>query len=258
MIQVNSSDRGISGSSRDIFSAGGIKAFWRGNTVAILNQGIYSGLKAFVVKEMKRAFGDKLHSGGFERALTGAASGAVAQTVLYPMDFLRTRIIVYPGQYTSFWQALAKVVREEGFTGLWTGLMPTFVGAIPYEGSQFWVYDGMRSVYSRQTGAETISPFVNSVLGGAAGVVSQTVAYPFELVRRLMMLTDDNGHKLYRSMGECFRKIWEKEGIPGFYKGLTFNAVRVIPFSMLQYTVYDETCKFFGWMKKTLNVRSLF
>jgi hypothetical protein len=149
------------------------------------------------------------------------------------------------------------VIREEGITALWTGLLPTFVGSIPYEGSQFLVYDGLRSTYMRRSGIKEISPFINSILGGAAGVVSQTVAYPFEIVRRLMMLTDDQGRHLYSSMGECFRKVWEKEGIQGFYRGLVFNAVRVIPFSMLQYTVYDETCKCFGWVKKLLGVRKL-
>jgi hypothetical protein len=250
LVQVDSEDRGFGLSCQDLYHRGGIRAFWTGNLVSIVNQGFYTGIKFFVIKEMRSWFGSEIKTNNWERAFTGALAGVVAQTALYPMDFLRTRMIVYPNRYTSFFQATARVAQEEGFLSLWTGLTPTIVGSIPYEGSQYLVYDRLREMYVLHTQCRHVRPFANAVLGGIAGIVSQSVAYPFETVRKLMMLTDLSGHKIYRSMTECFLKVYETEGMNGFFKGLGLNTLKVIPFSALQYTLYDETCKAILWLRR--------
>jgi hypothetical protein len=95
-----------------------------------------------------------------------------------------------------------------------------------------------------------VQPLANAVLGGIAGIVSQSVAYPFETVRKLMMLTDPDGRKIYRSMTECFLSVYRNEGIDGFFKGMGLNTLKVIPFSALQYTLYDEGCKAMLWLRR--------
>jgi hypothetical protein len=87
-------------------------------------------------------------------------------------------------------------------------------------------------------------------LGGIAGIVSQSIAYPFETVRKLMMLTDVNGKKRYATMTQCFLSVYRSEGIEGFFKGIGLNTLKVIPFSALQYTLYDEACKAMLWLRR--------
>ena len=243
LAQVDTSANCWSHSITTLYRERGLTAFWTGNTVSVLNQGYYSGIKFFAIKELRRLFGKRKKRSGLQSAITGAVAGVIAQAALYPMDFIRTRMIVYPDKYKSFWQSTATVFREEGLTALWTGLTPTVLGSIPYEGANYLVYDMLKQVYIREWNVNFIAPRANLVLGTAAGIVSQAVAYPFEIVRRKMMLTDERGHKLYDTMTDCFRDTYAKEGMHGFYKGLGWNTVKVIPFSALQYTMYDETCK---------------
>jgi hypothetical protein len=197
------------------------------------------------INELADAFG-RQKQGSFEAALTGAVAGVISQTVCYPLDFLRTRMIVYPDRYRSLWHATWKVTNEEGFLALWTGLVPTIAGSIPYEGSQLVVYEKLRQMYGRRK----VTRWVNAGFGIAAGIVSQSVSYPFETVRKLMMLTDDKGSKIYKSMGECFASVYEKDGVVGFFRGLGLNTLKVIPFSALQYTLYEETCAAILWLRK--------
>jgi solute carrier family 25 phosphate transporter 23/24/25/41 len=45
------------------------------------------------------------------------------------------------------------------------------------------------------------------------------------------------------SMLDAFGQIWRKEGVPGFFRGLTINMVKIVPYSALQYTIFEETKK---------------
>jgi hypothetical protein len=250
LVQVDSQGRGFGASCIDRYRRGGLGAFWTGNGVSILNQGFYNGTKFFVIKELRSRLGIESRPTNLQRTVTGAIAGIVSQAVLYPMDFLRTRMIIYPDRYTSFFQATARIAKEEGFLSLWTGLTPTIVGSIPYEGSQYLVYDKLREIYLGKSGAARVKPLANAVLGGIAGIVSQSVAYPFETVRKLMMLTDSQGRKIYTSMTQCFLDVYRNEGVEGFFKGMELNTFKVIPFSALQYTLYDEACKALLWLRK--------
>ena len=245
LVQVDTTSHPWHESVMHLYRERGLKAFWTGNTVSVLNQGYYSAIKFFGIKELRRLFGKRQKRTGLQSAITGAVAGVIAQAALYPMDLIRTRMIVYPEKYHSFWQSTGKVIREEGFTSLWTGLMPTVVGSIPYEGTNYLVYDMLKQFYIREWNVNFVSPSANVVLGTAAGIVSQAVAYPFEIMRRKMMLTDESGHAKYRTMTECFRDTYAKEGVEGLFRGIGWNTVKVIPFSALQYTLYDETCKLF-------------
>lgn len=249
LVQVANDGQSLGSAISDLYKRGGIRAFWTGNTVSILNQGYYSGVKFFMIKELKFLMGNKKTCTGAESAFTGAVAGVFAQAALYPMDLVRTRMIVYPGKYDSLWQATKRIVKEEGITSLWAGLTPTIIGSIPYEGSNYFVYDIFRQMYLKNTNRKSISPKTNAIIGTAAGMVSQAVAYPFEVVRRLMMLTNPDGSKMYTSMRACFKQVYKEEGLRGFFKGIGLNTIKVIPFSALQYTLYDETCKSFAFMR---------
>jgi hypothetical protein len=44
--------------------------------------------------------------------------------------------------------------------------------------------------------------------------------------------------------------VYRTDGIRGFFRGLGLNTLKVIPFSALQYTLYEETCAAFLWLKR--------
>lgn len=240
---------------RSIFSAliqkEGLIALWKGNGVALINQGCYSAIKFGLIKEVELNVGDKKYDANI-LALTGAFAGVVSQVVCFPLDLIRTRMIVRPEKYHGIFGTAKTIVKEEGIYSLWAGLMPTLIGSIPYEGSQYFLYGKLRQLYQNHYNRKTVSPFANVVIGSLAGMFSQSVAYPFETVRKLMMITDDDGHKIYTSMTHCFVDMYKKEGLNGLYRGMGVNLFRVIPYSALQYTLYDETSKLYMFIKRRL------
>jgi len=55
-----------------------------------------------------------------------------------------------------------------------------------------------------------------------AGVVS----YPFDTVRRRMMMQAGKKEQLYKNTADCWVKIFQAEGFNGFFKGALANAIR--------------------------------
>lgn len=63
----------------------------------------------------------------------GSIAGAFGATVVYPIDLVKTRMqnqrsnLVGQTLYTNSWDCAKKVVRHEGFRGLYSGLLPQLV-----------------------------------------------------------------------------------------------------------------------------------
>jgi solute carrier family 25 protein 43 len=239
LIQVNSKGGSISGTIEELWKADGIAAFWRGNLAGCLTQGPQTAIKFFVRERLRPVFGKDLTPG--QRAIIGAAAGIVSQTVVYPIDFIHTRILLDPKKYSGIFQSLTTIVKEEGVAAFWSGILPTIVGAIPFEGSQFVCYDGLVDLYKRRTGTQAVGPVVNSALGAVAGAISQTIAFPFDVVRKRMIAGKAGG--VSGSMTDAFGQIWAKEGVAGFFRGLTINMIKIVPNTALQYTIYGEAKK---------------
>ena len=45
----------------------------------------------------------------------------------------------------------------------------------------------------------------------------------------------------YSGIGNTFLRIWQKEGLAGFFKGCIANAVRVAPSAAITFVVYEAT-----------------
>ncbi|OHS99653.1 hydrogenosomal membrane protein 31 precursor [Tritrichomonas foetus] len=243
LLQVNAKGGSASETIAKLWREDGIKAFWRGNFVGCLNQGPQSALKFLVLENLKKLIGKEQLSGG-ERALMGACAGIVSQTCVYPVEFIHTRILLDPKKYHGIFQTASTIIREEGITAFWSGIAPTIAGSIPFEGSQFFTYDTLAQLYKEKVAhSQTISPVANCAIGAIAGAISQTVAFPFDVVRKRMMAGQKMGGNLPTTMGGAFKQIYQNEGVGGFFKGLTVNMVKIIPYSALQYTIFAETKK---------------
>lgn len=86
--------------------------------------------------------------------------------------------------------------------------------------------------------------------------VASTVTYPIQVLKARMQqrsefveLTSEGDVRVvkrdYSTITGTVQKIWQKEGVSGFYKGCIPNAVRVAPSSAVTFVVYEATLDFF-------------
>lgn len=69
------------------------------------------------------------------RVVVGGLSGAVAQTIIYPLEVVKTRLAVAPPRtYHGILDCLVKTAAKEGFPSLYRGMVPSLIGILPYAG----------------------------------------------------------------------------------------------------------------------------
>lgn len=76
---------------------------------------------------------------------------------------------------------------------------------------------------------------VAQVVTNAAGIIS----YPFDTVRRRLMMQAGGKEKLYNGTIDAFRKILAKEGLNAFFKGAFSNVLRGVGGAVVL-VLYDE------------------
>jgi solute carrier family 25 phosphate transporter 23/24/25/41 len=246
MMQVSAKGGSAKATIDKLWKEDGVAGFWRGNFAACIRLGPQSALKFYAFDQLNKIFGKGKPLSGFQRTVAGSMSGVISQSITYPLDVIRTRITVDPKKYTGIFQAMLKITSEEGIGSLFSGIGVSILGVIPYEGAQFYAYGGLRNIYTTKIApGKPVTPWANCLIGASAGMFSQTFSYPFDLVRKRLMLRDKEGKPLYNGMIDAVQTILKNEGLFGLYKGVSFNLIKVVPFAALQFTLLDETKKMF-------------
>merc|ERR1712110_192334 len=131
----------------------GVGAFWRGNFVNILR---YFPTQAFnfafkdTIKAMFPKYNPKKDFGKFfaVNMASGGLAGAGSLTIVYPLDYARTRLASDVGSgeraFKGLGDCLVKTAKgPAGFFGLYNGFGVSVLGIIPYRGVYFGLFDSM-------------------------------------------------------------------------------------------------------------------
>ena len=93
---------------------GGILSLWRGNGVSVMRNIPEAALKYGLFEALKNKFCDAEPTVG-QRFLSGAVAGSVAQTCIYPMEVLKTRMVLRSSrQYSTVFGCIKTIYQQEG------------------------------------------------------------------------------------------------------------------------------------------------
>jgi len=132
-----------------------------------------------------------------------------------------------------------KVMREEGgIKALYRGSGTTAFGVAPYVGINFAAYEGLRGVITPP--GRDHPAWRKLTCGALAGSISQTLTYPFDVLRRKMQVTGLNsmGYN-YNNAFDVIRSILRTEGPMGFYRGIWPNLLKVAPSIATSFYTYE-------------------
>ena len=95
-------------------------------------------------KQFWRYFAGNLASGG--------AAGATSLLVVYPLDFVRTRLAADMGKgdqrkFKGMWHCLQTTAAADGVIGLYRGFVVSLYGIIVYRAAFFGGYDTMKGTF---------------------------------------------------------------------------------------------------------------
>ncbi|KAJ4936263.1 hypothetical protein JOQ06_000862 [Pogonophryne albipinna] len=232
----------VGGFSRMI-KEGGLSSLWRGNGTNVLKIAPETAIKFMAYEQYKKLLsseGQKIET--HKRFVAGSLAGATAQTSIYPMEVLKTRLTLgKTGQYTGMFDCAKKILRKEGIIAFYKGYVPNLVGIIPYAGIDLAVYETLKNTWLTHHTNDSANPGVLVLV--ACGTISSTcgqlASYPLALVRTRMQAQASLDTTDQPSMSNLMKKIVAKDGFFGLYRGILPNFMKVIPAVSISYVVYE-------------------
>jgi hypothetical protein len=179
--------------------------------------------------------------------LSGGIGGLVGDSVMYPLDTVKTRQQGAPSQtkYRSTPRAFFNVIKEEGiFRGLYGGYSPAALGSFPATLTFFLTYESTKRLFINQWGVpDSVAFFVSGLLGDLA---SSFIYVPSEVLKTRLQLQGRYNNPFsvsaynYKGMNDAYRTIVRTEGYRALFYGYKATLIRDLPFSAIQFAFYEK------------------
>jgi solute carrier family 25 (mitochondrial phosphate transporter), member 23/24/25/41 len=146
---------------REVIHNEGASALYKGMGTTLLCQGfnialnfaIYETLQVNIIEIERRVLKDmfgvtadpsKQRGSWLSSLMCGAVSGCVASFTIFPLDLIRRRQQANSGAKISAREVFTKIVKSEGWRGLYRGIAPELVKVVPAVGINFYAYELIR------------------------------------------------------------------------------------------------------------------
>jgi len=231
----------------------GPQSLWRGNfanciryvPTAAFNLAFKDNIKKLFPKYDKNK---EFASFAGAQIASGALAGGCANTMVYPLVYVRTVLGADLGKvkrYDGMMDCIKKTIAENGFMSLYNGIGPSTIGIVVYRGAQFGLQDILKSFNPYQKEVSVIGIASKFGVAQLAVSFSGVVSYPFDTLQRRLQIeaSKPDAEKMYNGMSDCAKKILKSEGPGGFFKGALANVLRGTGAAIVL-VMYDEIINF--------------
>merc|ERR1712160_84841 len=244
--------KGIIDCGSRIVKEQGFKRFWDGNMTNCIryfptqafNLAFKDTFKKMFPKynpqtEFAQFFGANLVSGGM------AAAGSM--TIVYPLDYSRTRLASDVGSGKKTFSGLLDCMKKTaagpgGFMALYTGFGVSVVGIVGYRGLKLGCFDTITGINPWKKDKGLMGAVTTFAAAQTAITIGAGATYPFDTVRRRLQMQSEKPPEehIYKGTKHCFTKIAAEEGMAkGLYKGFVANIIRSVG-GALVLVLYDR------------------
>ncbi|XP_051148055.1 probable mitochondrial adenine nucleotide transporter BTL1 isoform X2 [Andrographis paniculata] len=255
---VGVGSKNISGSFLQIIEQQGWQGLWAGNTINMIRivptQAIELGTFEYVKRVMSSAqekwnkTGPELQIGNLNFnfslswvspvAVAGAAAGIVSTLACHPLEVLKDRLTVSPDMYPNLSTAVRHIYKDGGIGALYSGLLPTLVGMLPYSTCYYFMYETMKKSYCLAKRKESLTRAEMLLVGALSGFTASTISYPLEVARKRLMVGTLQG-KCPPHMAAALSEVVREEGFLGLYRGWAASCLKVMPSSGITWMFYE-------------------
>lgn len=250
---------------RYMFREGGPLSLWRGNGINVLKIAPETALKYGTYEHYKRLLTssdigcswltDMLDGRPLlAKFAAGSLAGLTAQTIIYPLEVLKTRMCLRKtGQFRSIWHCAHTIYTQHGAHAFYRGYLVNLIGIIPYAGIELALYERCKSAYIQRfmasddsngssTPVQNVHPptYLIPLFAAASSACAIVATYPAALVRAKLQATYWSYSMQQKITAiNLIRTIWRDDGIAGLYRGMLTNLTKVIPAVGISLATYE-------------------
>mmetsp|Transcript_20293 Transcript_20293/g.71765 ORF Transcript_20293/g.71765 Transcript_20293/m.71765 type:complete len:341 (-) Transcript_20293:137-1159(-) len=236
-LQVGAGTLGTVGVFRSVVKEEGVSGLYRGLSAALTRQATYGtariGLHTAFSKKLKeqQGGGDLPLWKSFGSAFT---SGAIASAIGNPFDVALVRCqadgtlpVAERRGYTNVFNAVTRIVKEEGVGALYHGYKPTLLRAIAMNVGMMASYDQVHDRVVKLNGKGMVTDMLSSA---AAGFFCAFLSLPPDMLKSRLQFAAPG---TYRGLWDCATQVVRKEGVLTFWRGFDAYYMRCAPHAMI-------------------------
>jgi len=227
----------------------GISTLYNGLSAGLLRQATYTTTRLGVYTWLFETFSDPSGKppGFFAKAALGMTAGAVGSLVGTPAEVSLIRMtsdgslpVEKRRNYTSVFNAIARIYKEEGITTLWRGATPTMARAMVVNAAQLATYSQAKQ-FIIGTGYVQDGIFCHFVASMISGLVTTIASMPVDIAKtRLQSMKYTDGKPEYKGAFDVLSKVVKNEGFFSLWKGFTPYYFRLGPHTVLTFIFLEQ------------------
>ncbi|XP_016661888.1 mitochondrial 2-oxoglutarate/malate carrier protein-like isoform X2 [Acyrthosiphon pisum] len=227
-----------------------LSGFYKGITANFMRQIVFTstrvGCYTSLIDELKkRGQGTVINN-----AIASMSTGALAAFISTPTDIAVVRMTAdgrLPAEsrrnYKGVFDALIKIRKDEGITGLWRGTVATILRAMTANLTQLMSYDEakvyMMENYNMENGLK-----LHTVSSMISGIVYSVCSNPMDVLKtRIQQQKIVDGKAEYSGIIEVATTLVKSEGVMALWKGWPFYYLRVAPGTVLLFIFMEQLRK---------------
>jgi hypothetical protein len=225
--------------SKKIYKEEGSKGFYRGFSPAMIKTTIGTAIYFGILEFLKRSLNQytNSHSANF---LSSGIARLIQSILINPISVIKTRFeVVGFNSYSSMFEAVQKIKKEEGYRGFFKGLKPGLIKDVPASGIFYSMYEffkmkvnhwGIRGIQYQAA----LSSFLTTI-------ILIVVTNPLDVLRtRLLYLHfSKNKNHEYKGIITGVCQIAKQEGIHGLLSGIAPKFVKKSAAGIAVWTSYE-------------------
>jgi len=225
-------------------SGHGFSGLYKGASVRIFGAGAQQMFRWGAYTNISNLFRDENGKiGVVGNTISGIGAGVVeAVCAVTPVETVKTRVNddMRRGtkNYTGSGDAIMKILRSEGPTGLYRGALPTIAKQACNQGVRMplQLYCFQLISFGDLDGTKKKDPFYNGIAGAMAGVGSVMLTQPQDCVKSRMQ--GEAAKELYSGTLDCAKQMFKTEGITSFFAGSVPRSIQMAANVGLTFAIY--------------------
>ncbi|XP_078167027.1 mitochondrial phosphate carrier protein 3, mitochondrial-like [Carex rostrata] len=221
----------------------GLRGFFKGWSPTLLGYSMQGASKYGFYEFFKKYYSDMAgpeHAAKYKTLiyLAGSASAEViADVALCPMEAVKVRVQTQPGFARGLQDGLPKIIRAEGFAGLFKGQVPLWGRQIPYTMMKFASFENIvELIYKKaipvpkEECSKPLQLGISFAGGYIAGIFCALISHPADNL--VSFLNNSKG----ATVGDAVKNL----GLLGlFTRGLPIRIVMIGTLTAAQWVIYD-------------------